>query len=123
MISTLIQLGVTWVVLTIAFLAAAAIVPGFEIKNAKSGFWVAATFGILNVFVAPVLTAIFGAVTLGLACLLPGLLRFVITVIVIKLVDAVSDSLKVKGLFPAVLAAVVMSVVAALLEYGLAHYA
>lgn len=121
MIGNLVHLAIEWFVLTIAFLAAAAIVPGFDIKNAKSGLWVAATFAILNVFVAPLLTLLFGAVTLGLACLLPGLLRFVITVIVIKLVDAVSDHLKVKGLFPAALAAIVLSVVAALLEYGLAR--
>ncbi|MCB9629454.1 MAG: phage holin family protein [Sandaracinaceae bacterium] len=120
MISTLVHLAVEWVLLTIAFLAAAAVVPGFDIKNPKSGFWVAATFAVMNVVIAPILTAVFGAVTLGLACLLPGVLRFVITVIVIKIVDAVSDHLKVKGLFPAVLAAVVLSVVAALLDYGLA---
>ncbi|MCA9534388.1 MAG: phage holin family protein [Myxococcales bacterium] len=120
MISTLVHLAVEWVLLTIAFLAAAAVVPGFDIKNPKSGFWVAATFAVMNVVIAPILTAVFGAVTLGLACLLPGVLRFVITVIVIKIVDAVSDHLKVKGLFPAVLAAIVLSVVAALLDYGLA---
>ena len=120
MISTLVHLAVEWVLLTIAFLAAAAVVPGFDIKNPKSGFWVAATFAVMNVVIAPILTAVFGAVTLGLACLLPGVLRFVITVIVIKIVDAVSDHLKVKGLFPAVLAAIVLSVVAAMLEYGLA---
>lgn len=120
MIATLVHLAVEWVLLTIAFLAAAAVVPGFDIKNPKSGFWVAATFAVMNVVIAPFLTAVFGAVTLGLACLLPGVLRFVITVIVIKIVDAVSDHLKVKGLFPAVLAAIVLSVVAAMLEYGLA---
>lgn len=120
MIATLVHLAVEWVLLTIAFLAAAAVVPGFDIKNPKSGFWVAATFAVMNVVIAPILTAVFGAVTLGLACLLPGVLRFVITVIVIKIVDAVSDHLKVKGLFPAVLAAIVLSVVAALLDYGLA---
>ena len=120
MIATLVHLAIEWVLLTIAFLAAAAVVPGFDIKNPKSGFWVAATFAVMNVVIAPILTAVFGAVTLGLACLLPGLLRFVITVIVIKIVDAVSDHLKVKGLFPAVLAAIVLSVVAAMLEYGLA---
>ena len=120
MIATLVHLAVEWVLLTIAFLAAAAVVPGFDIKNPKSGFWVAATFAVMNVVIAPILTAVFGAVTLGLACLLPGVLRFVITVIVIKIVDAVSDHLKVKGLFPAVLAAIVLSVVAAMLEYGLA---
>ena len=122
MIASLAQLLVEWVVLTIAFLAAAAIVPGFEIRNAKSGFWIAALFALLNVFIAPLLTLVFGAITLGLACLLPGLLRFLITVIVIKAVDAVSDKLNVRGWFPAALAAIVLSVVAALLEYGLALY-
>ena len=119
MIGNIAHLLIEWVVLTIAFLAAAAVVPGFDIKDAKSGFWVSATFAILNVFIAPLLTLVFGAFTLGLACLLPGVLRFIILVIVIKVVDAVSDSLKVKGLFPAVLAAIVLSVVAAALEYGL----
>jgi uncharacterized membrane protein YvlD (DUF360 family) len=121
MIAGIIDLAISWVFLTIAFLAAAALVPGFDIKNPKSGFWVAATFGVLNVVVAPVLATLFAGVTLGLVCLLPGVLRFIITVILIKLVDALSDNLKVKGLFPAVLAAIVMSVTAAVLDYGVAQ--
>lgn len=119
MFGNLVYLAISWVVLTIAFLAAAAIVPGFEIKNAKSGFWVAALFAVVNVLIGWLIAFLFGVFTLGIACLLPGLVRFVVTVVVIKIVASLTDALKVKGLFPAALAAVVMSLVAALLEYGL----
>lgn len=119
MFGNLIHLAISWVVLTIAFLAAAAIVPGFEIKDAKSGFWVAALFAVVNVLVGWLIALLFGVATLGIACLLPGLVRFVVTVVVIKIVAGLTSALKVKGIFPAALAAVVMSLVAALLEYGL----
>jgi uncharacterized membrane protein YvlD (DUF360 family) len=116
MFGNLIHLAISWVVLTIAFLAAAAIVPGFEIKDAKSGFWVAALFAVVNVLVGWLIALLFGVATLGIACLLPGLVRFVV---VIKIVAGLTSALRVKGIFPAALAAVVMSLVAALLEYGL----
>jgi uncharacterized membrane protein YvlD (DUF360 family) len=119
MFGNLIHLAISWVVLTVAFLAAAAIVPGFEIKNAKSGFWVAALFAVVNVLVGWLVALLFGVATLGIACLLPGLVRFVVTVVVIKIVAALTSDLKVQGIFPAALAAVVMSLVAAALEYGL----
>lgn len=119
MFGDLIHLAVAWVVLTVAFLAAAAIVPGFEIKDAKSGFWVAALFAVINVLLGWLIAFLFGVATLGIACLLPGLVRFVVTVVVIKIVASLTSALKVKGLFPAALAAVVMSLVSAALEYGL----
>ncbi len=121
MFGDLVHLAIAWVVLTVAFLAAAAIVPGFEIKDAKSGFWVAALFAVLNVLLGWLIAFLFGVATLGIACLLPGLVRFVVTVVVIKMVASLTSALKVKGLFPAALAAVVMSLVAAALEYGLAQ--
>lgn len=119
MFGDLIHLAVAWVVLTVAFLAAAAIVPGFEIKDAKSGFWVAALFAVINVLLGWLIAFLFGVATLGIACLLPGLVRFVVTVVVIKIVASLTSALKVKGLFPAALAAIVMSLVSAALEYGL----
>jgi putative membrane protein len=121
MFGDLVNLAISWVVLTVAFLAAAAIVPGFEIKDAKSGFWVAALFAVVNVLVSWLFKVVFGVVTLGIACLLPGLMSFLVTVALIKLVAALTNALKVKGLFPAALAAVVMSLVHAALEYGLEH--
>lgn len=121
MFGSFLNLAIAWVVLTIAFLAAAAIVPGVEIKDAKSGFWVAAVFAVVNVLLNKLLAFLFGVVTLGIACLLPGLLSFVVTVVIIKIVANLTSALKVKGWFPAALAAVVMSFVSAALEYGLAQ--
>lgn len=119
MFGDFVHLAISWVVLTIAFLAAAAIVPGFEIKDAKSGFWVAAVFAVVNVLVGWLIKIAFGVVTLGIACLLPGLVSFLVTVVVILIVSNLTSALKVKGFFPAALAAVVMSLVSAALEYGL----
>ena len=85
MFGSFLNLAIAWVVLTIAFLAAAAIVPGVEIKDAKSGFWVAAVFAVVNVLLNKLLAFLFGVVTLGIACLLPGLVRFLVTVVVILL--------------------------------------
>ncbi len=115
MIANITSLAVQWVVLTLAFLAAAAVVPGFEIKDVKSGFWVAAIFAVVGALLSKLLAVFFGVITLGIACLLPGVIAFLVNLTLIKIVDAITDLLEVKGLFPAALAAIILAVVPSLL--------
>jgi putative membrane protein len=98
-----------WLILALSFLITAKIVPGVRL----SGFWdavvVAAIFGVLNFLLGWLLYVIIGIATLGIGFLLSFLLRWVVNAILLKLTDAFTSRLEVRGFGVALIAALVMS--------------
>lgn len=92
----------------VALFVAAALVSGITIEE---GFWrlvlVAAIFGIINAVLKPILVFLslpFIVVTFGIALIVINALMLVIT-------DAATDAIDIDGFGPAVLGAIVISVV------------
>ena len=104
----------SWLIMTLAVWATAALLPGFHLKSAKSALIVAAIFGLLNFLLGWLLFAIFTVFTLGLAWLLSFITRWIINAILLKLTDAMTDHLRIDGFGWALLGALVISVVSTL---------
>ena len=108
------NLILSWLIMTLAVWATAALLPGFHLKSANSAIIVAAIFGILNFLLGWVLFAIFTVFTLGLAWLLAFLTRWIINAILLKFTDALTDHVKIDGFGWALVGALVISVVSSL---------
>ncbi|HEY3450188.1 MAG TPA: phage holin family protein [Myxococcales bacterium] len=107
----------SWMVLTVAVLVAAAVVPGFKVRGAGGALIAAAIFGVLNWLVGWIIFVALGIATLGLGFLLAFLTRWVVSAIVLKMTSGLTDKLTIRGFGSALVAALVMSGVGTLGEY------
>lgn len=111
---------ISWAVLTLGLFVASKVLDGMEIKGGiGSHLVVSALFGIVNAVLSGPLFVALGIATLGIGFLLSFVTRLVVSALLLMLVDKVSDRLKVKTFGTAVLAALVVSVVGTLSEYGM----
>lgn len=111
------SLVISFVVLLVSLYVAAQMLDGMEIKGGLGSYaFVGVLFGVLNAVLGPALFAAIGIGTLGLGFLLAFVSRLVATGIVLKLVDALTDRLKVKDFKTAFLAALIMSVTTGVCE-------
>jgi putative membrane protein len=113
------SLLISWMVLSLAVWATAAVLPGFHVKNFKSALLVAAIFGLLNFFLGWLLFAVLTIATLGLAWLLAFITRWIINALLLKLTDQLTDHLRIDNFGWALLGALMISVVAAVLQWVL----
>lgn len=111
------SLLLSWLILTVAVWLTAVILPGFHVKSFGSAFVVAALFGVLNFFLGWIFFAAFAIATLGLALLLAFVTRWIVNAIILKLVDALTDRLRIDGFGWALLGALVMSALGTLGEW------
>ncbi len=107
----------SWLILTVAVWLTAALLPGFHVKNFGSAVLVAAMIGVFNVLLGWLLFTVFTIATLGIAWLLAFITRWIIDAIILKLVDAMTDRLKVDGFGWALAGAFVMSAIGTLGEW------
>jgi putative membrane protein len=108
------QLIVGWIVVAAAFAITAAVVPSVEIDGGVlTLLLIAIVFGLVNALVGPVLRLI----SLPLTVITFGLFALVINAALLGITAWLLDSLDVGGFFPAVLAAVVLSLVTAVLLF------
>jgi putative membrane protein len=99
-------------VIAAAFAVAAWLIPDFDVVGGFFAYvWVALIFGVVNA----VLGTILRLLTLPLTVLTLGLFSLVVNGIVIAAVAGVSDHLEVGGFGWTILAALVISIVAAVL--------
>lgn len=101
----------SWLVLSFAVWATAAILPGMRIKSFGSAILVAALFGVLNLLLGWLFFFVFAIGTLGIAVLLAFITRWIINAIILKITDALSDSLEIDGFGWALAAAALMSLI------------
>ncbi len=106
---------ISWLVLSVAVWVTARLVPGFEVKGGAVGaLVVGALFGVLHWALAKLLFALFVVGTLGLGYLLAFVTRWVVSAVLLKLADALSDKLNIRSWGTALVGAAVMSLIAAL---------
>ncbi len=91
----------------LALLITAYIVPGFNVANFQSALLAAIVLGIINTFIKPVLLFL----TFPLTIVTLGLFIFVVNAIVLFMASAIVPGLTIAGWLPAILGAIVLSVV------------
>jgi putative membrane protein len=98
-----------WAVLSFSFWLTSKIVPGFRIAGLWDAVVVAAIFGVVNFLLGKVLFYGIGIFTLGIGLLLSFLTHWFVNAVLLKLTDALTRRLEVRGFGTALLAALVMS--------------
>ena len=107
------QLIVALVLNALALWITAKVVPGFTVGDTVSLILVAIVLSIVNTFIKPILS--FMTAPLSLVTL--GLFAFVVNAVVLFIVSAiVPQGLQISGWMPAILGAIVLSVVATVLS-------
>lgn len=111
------SLLLSWLILSVAVWAAAALLPGFHIRSAGSAVIVAALIGVTNFLLGWLLFAMFTVATLGIAWLLAFITRWIIDAIILKLVDRFTGRLTIDSFGWALAGSFVMSAVGTLGEW------
>jgi putative membrane protein len=96
-------------VLALAFWVTAKIVPGFHIAGLWDAVVVAAVFGIVNFLLGWFLYYFIGIATLGIGLLLSFITHWFVNAVLLKITDALTSRLQVRGFGTALVAALVMS--------------
>ena len=108
------SLLIRWLVLAIAIAIAAAVIDGIHIDGGDGGLLaVAALFGLVNAIVRPIVRLL----ALPVRVMTLGLVSFVINGLMLLITDWLLDVLDVGGLWNAVLAAIVISIVSTILNW------
>ncbi|HET9138996.1 phage holin family protein [Actinophytocola sp.] len=110
----LVRLLLRWLLLAVAIGLVAALLPGMEINGGfGSLLWIALLFAVVNVTIGTLLRIL----TLPLLLITLGLLTIVINAGMLWLTDRWSDSLTVDNFWWDLLAAVLITVVSAILHF------
>lgn len=108
------QLVAAWFVVAAAIAIAAAVVPSVEVDGGLfTLLGIAIVFGLVNALIGPVLRLI----SLPLRIITLGLFSLVVNGALLAITAGLTDSLDVGGVFPAILAALVISVVTTVLLF------
>ncbi len=108
----MISVLVGWILLTIAILLVANLLPGVRVRNLSSAIIAAAALGILNAVVRPILAIL----TLPLTIITLGLFLFVLNALMFQLAAALVPGFEVKSFWTALLAALIISVLSFLMN-------
>lgn len=95
-----------------ALLLTAYVVPGFQVANFTTAILAAIVLGVVNTFIKPILSFVSAPFTI----ITLGLFTFVINAVVLFIVAAVVPGLKIEGWLPAILGAIVLSIVSTILN-------
>lgn len=104
-------LFVRWLMLTVAIMAAAYLLPGIEVKGVFSAFFAAAILGILNALLRPILLLL----TLPLNILTLGLFTFVINALMLMMASGVISGFHIAGFWSAIFGSLIIGVISWLL--------
>lgn len=101
-----------WLIMTLAVMLAAWLIPGVSITGVWSAFWLAAFLGILNAIVRPILILL----TLPITILTLGLFTLVINAALVLLASTVIRGFDPGGFWLAMLFSVVLAFISYLLN-------
>lgn len=105
-----------WAFVASALALAAALVPDVEIQGGLWDlFWVAALFGLVNAILGPLLRLL----TLPLTVLTFGLFGLVVNGVLLAITAGLTDALDVGGFLQTILAAMIITLVAACAQFML----
>lgn len=85
----------SWLILSFAVWLTAMVLPGFHVKGFGDAILVALFVGLLNFLLGWLFFVVFTIATLGIAYLLAFITRWIINAIILKLVDSMTDRLKI----------------------------
>jgi putative membrane protein len=89
------------------------IMPQVDVKNFGTAVLIAILLGLLNFFVGWVLTLPLNLLTFFL---LTGLVRVLVTAVLLKIIDKFMDSFTIQGFWPALVIAVAVAVAGSLID-------
>jgi putative membrane protein len=115
----MLELLISWLILSVAFWLTAKLLPGFELRSFGGAIWVSALFGILNALLGWLFFGILTIATLGIAYLLSFITRWFINAIFISMVSGLSRHLSVKHFGWSLLGSLSISIIATLIDLGL----
>jgi putative membrane protein len=98
---------ISWLVLTLAILLAAYLIPGIRVRSLGNAVIAAAVLGLLNVLLKPI--ALF--LSLPLLLITMGLFIFVINALLLWLAAAIAPGFEIRSFGSALLGALVVSIV------------
>jgi putative membrane protein len=104
---------INWIALSFALIVTAFLVPKFEVKSFGSALLAVAVIGLFNALLHPILWLL----TLPINILTLGLFTFVINAIILRIAAGVLKGFDIHGWLPAILGAVVLSLVQAIMAY------
>ena len=109
------SLIVVWAVVAASIWLAAVLLPSVEINGGLGSLlWVALLFGLVNALIGPLLRL----VSLPLTLVTFGLFALVVNAALLGITAWLTDSLDVGGFFATIVAAIVISVITAVLSFA-----
>ena len=110
------SLLISWALMAVAFAITAWLLTGMDISGGFGSYlWIALLFGVINAIIGTFLRII----TLPLTILTLGLFSIVVNALMLLVTDWLMDSFDVDGFGTALLAALIISIVSAVLEFVL----
>ncbi|MBI2196778.1 phage holin family protein [Candidatus Daviesbacteria bacterium] len=106
------QIIIALVLNALALIVTAYIVPGIQVVDFTTALLAAIVLGVVNTFIKPILSFI----TAPLTIVTLGLFTFVINAVVLFIVSAVVPGVTIAGWTPAILGAIVLSIVSTVLN-------
>jgi putative membrane protein len=106
----------SWLSLSVGLWLTAALVPGFQIRGFKGALVVGAVFGALHWAIGWLLFTAIGISTLFIGFVFAFLTRWLVSAILLKLTDALTESLSIDRFRTALVGSAVLSVLSAILE-------
>ncbi|MCU0662812.1 MAG: phage holin family protein [Myxococcota bacterium] len=108
------KLLIAWLISSVAVWVASKVLAGVKIQTFWDGMVVAAIFSILNWLLGWLLFVVIGIATLGLGFIFSFLTQLVCAAIVLKLTDALTERITIRGFWWAFAAAFIISLVTSL---------
>lgn len=102
----MLDLILRWILLALALLVVAAIIPGIAISGFGTALIVALVIGLINLFIRPIVTIL----TLPINLLTLGLFTFVINALMLWLAAALVSGFEISGFFAALLGSILLSI-------------
>lgn len=108
----MLDLILRWILLALALLAVAAIIPGIHITGFGTALIVALVIGVINTFIRPFVQIL----TLPINILTLGLFTFVINALMLWLVAGLVAGFEITGFFAALLGSILLSIFSLLIN-------
>jgi putative membrane protein len=102
---------ISWLSLSLALFVTSLLVPGFRIAGPRGALVVGAVFGVLHWGIGWLIFVIIGISTLLVGFIFAFVTKWIVTAIVLKITDALSDSLSIDRFSTALVASAVLSLV------------
>jgi putative membrane protein len=104
----------SWLSLSLTLFVTGMVVPGFRVNGMRGALIVGAIFGVLLWALSGPLYALIGVSTLFIGFIFSFITKLIVSAILLKLTDALSDNLTIDDFGSALIAAVVLSLVSSI---------